>query len=262
MIAFWIYTGFLYTIRLLGILVTLGHPRWDRRWRNALTMLWARGVLRLLGIKLVLKGQLPEGQIFLVSNHLSYVDIFVFSSVLNGVYVAKSEVANWPLIGRLAQTVGTIFIDRSKRSDLVKVHGVLNAEWSFGQSVIAFPEGTSSDGHMVLPLKPGLLEFPAARGLPVHYATVSYRVDGCLERAASAVCWWGDMTFPKHFFALMGLSGIQGTLNFGVFPVQSCDRKQLAARLRREMQTDLNAARLVSCNAEETDCGSPRSAKK
>ena len=73
------------------------------------------------------------------------------------------------------------------------------------------------------------------RGLPVHYASLSYRTPPGEARADSAVCWWGDMTFPKHFFGLLKLKGFRADLAFGEQAIVGGDRKALAGRLWAEV---------------------------
>ena len=97
-----------------------------------------------------------------------------------------------------------------------------------GYGVVVFPEGTSSPGDELLAFKASLFEVPAAAGLPVHCASVSYDVPSGARPARLAVAWWGDMRFADHAFRLLSLPGVRARLAFGDAPVQAPDRKQLA----------------------------------
>ena len=105
----------------------------------------------------------------LVSNHLSYLDIVVLSSIRPCVFVAKRDVARWPLFGWLAHAAGTIFVDRERRFSTEFVNGIHEAI-AAGLPVVLFPEGTSSDGSTVLPFKSALLESAVQLRSPVAAA--------------------------------------------------------------------------------------------
>ncbi len=93
----------------------LGDPQ---RWSALVFHRWARGATTILGVKIAVQGTLPIPPFLLVSNHLSYVDVLVFASQVKCVFVARGDVARWPVIGSLCRGVNTIFIDRQKRQDV------------------------------------------------------------------------------------------------------------------------------------------------
>jgi 1-acyl-sn-glycerol-3-phosphate acyltransferase len=167
----------------------------------------------------------------LVSNHLSYVDVLVFASQLNCLFVAKKDVESWPIVGALCRSVGTIFINRSNRRDLARVNGEIAQALEDGRGVILFAEGTSTKGSSVLPFRSSLLEAAVIQGFPVSYAAVSYRVLADDPPASLSVCWWGDMTFGSHFAELLRLRRIEATVSFGSTEIRAGDRKVLAERL-------------------------------
>jgi 1-acyl-sn-glycerol-3-phosphate acyltransferase len=207
-----------------------------RRWRGFVFRHWARVVSRVLGMKLTVRGVPPPPPFFLVSNHLSYVDVVALASRLDCRFIAKSEVARWPLLGALARHFDTLFIDRRRRRDIARVNALVEAAQAEGWGVVLFPEGTSTPGAGVLPFKPGLLEPLAGAGRPVSVASVSYRTAPAHPPAREAVCWWGDAEFVPHLWALLRLPGFAATLTFGAQTVQCRDRKELARRLHRAVQ--------------------------
>lgn len=213
---------------LLGWAATLPLPRAAReRWRAGLRRAWARSAARLLGLRIERTGPLPAPPYFLVTNHLSYVDVLLLWSALDCVFLAKSEVERWPLIGFLARIGGTRFVDRRRPSDLLRVGAELRSLLQSGRGIAIFPEGTSSDGARVLAFKPPLFEVALRAGLPARCATLSYRTPPGEASARETVCWWGEMEFLPHFWRLLGLSGFVGSIDFEPEELRAPDRKQL-----------------------------------
>lgn len=185
-----------------------------------------------LRVRLDVRGPLPAAPFYLVGNHLSYLDVVVLASRLDAVFVAKSEVASWPVLGPLCRRMDTIFIDRGSRRDITRVLEHTRSALARGDGVVVFPEGTSSEGSTVLPFLPSLLATPARLGLPVRYVSLSYSTPTDETPAERSVCWWGEMTFPDHFWGLLRLESIEARLVFGADPIVAADRKRLAAELR------------------------------
>ena len=226
---FWLWAGLVFAAWQMWAVFLRG-PRYGR-WRGKMFRLWARGAARVLGLRREVHGQPPHAPSLIVANHLSYLDVIALSTVTETVFVAKSEVATWPVIGWLCRRIGTIFVNRNRKRDLGETLDALENAWRNGVSVIFFPEGTSSAGDEVLPFKPSLLEPAAQQGRPVHYAALHYRTAPDAPPARDAVCWWGAMTFPDHFFNLLKLRTVTVSLTFGAEPVRASDRKELAKEL-------------------------------
>jgi len=201
------------------------------RWRASAFRAWARIAARLLGMRLGVNGAAPRPPFMLVVNHLGYADVLALAASCGCVFVAKREVAAWPVVGRLCRLAGTIFVDRRWRRDIPRALSRIEAALDAGSGVVLFAEGTSTRGAGVLPFKSPLLEAAARRGLPVHYASLTYTVPAGEAPAEASVCWWGDMTFPKHFFALLKLKSFSARLVFGDEAIREGDRKALAAQL-------------------------------
>lgn len=216
-----------------GTLLTLPARGARDQVRRAVFRVWARGVVRILGIRVAVEGTAPEPPFLLVSNHLSYLDIVVFAATGPARFVAKREVRDWPVVGLLARTMRTVFINRTVKRDAVRALEGLADAVGDGDGVIVFAEATSSAGHRVLPFRPALLEWAARTGYPVHYASIAYRTPPGTTPAHLSVCWWGDMTFGRHLVALCRLPWIGATLRHGEAPVLESDRKRLADRLHR-----------------------------
>ena len=205
------------------------------RIRRPLFRLWGKGMMWTLGVRVSTEGKPPPRGSMIVSNHLSYLDIATLASVLPTIFVSKAEVERWPFWGTIARIGGTIFIDRRKKRDTVRVLSEIDRAFSRGDSVIVFPEATSTDGCTILPFKSSLLASAAMEGNPVEWLTVSYRTPDTGSSARNQVCWWGDAPFLPHFLGLCAVKRIDAQVTFGETPARSGDRKALAQRLHSSM---------------------------
>ena len=206
--------------------------------RNLYMYLWSKGMCGVLNIRVKTEGLPPEAPFFLVSNHLSYIDIIPLYLNLKCTFVAKKEVRSWPLLGFMVKTMGVIFIDRSRKRDVTRVNEILSKSLNKHQGMILFPEGTTSGGERLLPFRPSLLDYPASEGMPVHYATIHYRTaeEEGDRPADESVCFYGARDpFQKHVLKLAKNRRIDCTIRFCSEPVQSGDRKELAQKLHSGM---------------------------
>lgn len=220
---------------LVGRVLTLPWPRAWVRWRTLVFRGWSRRLLAVLGVQLETVGRAPDLPFFLVSNHLGYLDIPVLASHTGMVFIAKSEIAGWPVVGRVCKSVDTIFIDREARRDIPRVIARIDRQLGLGAAVALFPEGTSSEGATVLPFRPSLLEVPARGHMPVSVASLSYHIPGGETPAHLGVCWWGGMAFGPHLLNLLSIPRIRARVVFGDQQISDSDRKRLAARLRETL---------------------------
>lgn len=212
--------------------------------RSAYTipLYWHRVLWKILNIRCIVQG-VPETkrQTIFIANHLSYLDITIMAGTLPASFVAKSEVARWPVFGTLARLQRTIFVSRNaSRTHMRKEGDALEARLYDGTSLIVFAEGTSSDGRAVLPFKAGLLapilsHERAAEMLIQPVSIVIEQVDGRSpdqdEGARDLYAWHGDMTMLPH---LWGFTGGKGAVIRLIFhPARPAkdftDRKALAA---------------------------------
>lgn len=202
----------------------LARAKWLQRW--------SQRVLADLNIRVERRGNPPSTGL-LVSNHLSYLDIIILAAAQPMVFVAKSEIRRWPVLGRLARWAGTLFVRRDRRSDVAKFDGAFAEVVKAGVILVMFPEGTSSDGQQVLPFYSSLFE-PAVSGRwPVSAARIGYTLPG--GSVENEICYWGDMTFLPHFLHLLTREKITASVVYGSTRSSNMDRKQLARRLHEEV---------------------------
>ena len=195
--------------------------------------IWAVAVSRLMGIRFRIEGAPPDPPFFLVSNHLSYVDILPYFIYLDCVFIAKSEIRSWPLIGKMAASVGVIFIDRELKRDVRRVNRLIASNITEKVGVVLFPEGTSTGGDRVKEFKSALLRFAAQNDFPVSYASIRYWTGDPGKSPSEWICWWGDMTFADHFFNMLKLKSFDTIVTFGDNRVSDTDRKKLARKLHQ-----------------------------
>lgn len=236
LVSFLAVTLFMYSLIMLSLLGKVFGLNYDKA-RGYLLRTWGRLSCRVIGIELEIVGNPPEPPFLLVSNHLSYVDIFVLFSQLRCLFVAKSDVKTWPLIGFIVKTCGILFIDRNRKRDVTRVNTLISKNITEDQGIILFPEGTTSPGLEILPFRTSLLEFPADRNFPVSYAALSYATkEESDDPAYESVCWWTDIPFFNHFFELLKMKGFKAKIHFGSASIHDNDRKRLAEKLHQEVQ--------------------------
>jgi 1-acyl-sn-glycerol-3-phosphate acyltransferase len=178
-------------VTLMGLCVQLIFFAWVKpRTARHIVTLWSRTMLVCLGVRLLrtdARTQTAEKNTALfVSNHVSWLDILVLQASAPVVFVAKSEIKTWPVLGWMVALAGTCFIHRERRTALRGVHTALTAHLLAGQSVCIFPEGTTSDGTQVLPFHGGLLQAAIDAQVAVQPMRLDYS-----DRAAAYV---GDIT--------------------------------------------------------------------
>jgi 1-acyl-sn-glycerol-3-phosphate acyltransferase len=242
-IAFCLLTAFFYLLWLVFTPFLLASERASYRWRSVNFRRWARATATLLRMRVTVKGTAPRAPFFLVSNHLSYIDVITFASQLDAVFVAKSDVAGWPFLGIVCRSMGTIFVNRASQKDVVRVNALIGRALTESKGVLLFPEGTSTAGDEILPFHSALLEPCVVAGCPVSFAAIHYQTPTYRSSARCSVCWWGDMRFLPHLYRLFQLHSFEATLAFGSHALRADDRKTLARELQRAVSAKFLEAR-------------------
>lgn len=193
---------------------------------------------RMFGLKVRTVGvPVRERPVLYAANHLSYLDILVFSSLIPVSFVAKKDVADWPFFGLLARLQKTVFVDRA-RSAIRTSERQVQIALSEGRPLMLFPEGTSSDGRCVLPFRSSLFgpleSFPGTLVQPV-----TLRLEGEVSQARrDAYAWYGDMDLLPHLWAF---ARSRGACVWVVFheplTTQNRDRKTLARLAQEAVET-------------------------
>jgi lyso-ornithine lipid O-acyltransferase len=216
---------------------------WRIRLRGALSLeqraRWlqdsSRRILAALHISSRIEG-IPPARGIVISNHLSYLDIVIFSAAMPCSFVAKAEISRWPYFGEAARAGGTLFIDRGSRASADRVAAQIADRLAYPVPVLFFPEGTSTDGSAVRRFHSRLFDPATCAGAPVTAAAIRYiRPDNGPERE---LCWYGDEPFLPHLWRVLGSGSFQAELRFGQ-PRIYTDRRVAA----RETQAEVSAMR-------------------
>ncbi len=216
-----------------------------RGWPLArrLPFLWHRVAARLIGLRLHLAGAPAEGRpLLLVANHQSWADIVALGAVMPLSFIAKSEVAGWPIFGLLARLQRTVFVEREARGRTGEQADAIGERLNAGDAMVLFAEGTTSDGNRVLPFKTAL--FGAAQAslrrsgkdavlvqpVSIAYTKANGIAMGRYGRPLAA--WPGDVELAPHLLAFLREGAVDAEIRFGEpirFDAQS-DRKAVARR--------------------------------
>ncbi|HSW64848.1 MAG TPA: 1-acyl-sn-glycerol-3-phosphate acyltransferase [Dissulfurispiraceae bacterium] len=187
-------------------------PRFRSGVRARCTQLWATLVSAVLGIRIVQCGEVwplvQNEAYFIVSNHVSYVDIIVLASVRPVAFLSKQDVKDWPILGRLASFAGTVFVNRHSRRAALPAMQEIEERIVHDVSVVVFPEGTTSDGLRLLEFKSTFFDLPVRARLPVLPVALRYMsVDGRTVPAdvVPPVAWFGDVPLAPNVWQLFGM---------------------------------------------------------
>jgi len=210
--------------------------------------IWFSGVAWLCNLRITVNGTpLNRPGTLYVGNHVSYLDVPVLGLLIDGSFVAKEDVRDWPLFGLCARIYRTVFIRRDAR-DALNQRADMTDRLVAGQSLILFPEGTSSDGKQVLPFKTALFaiagdgadggDVKAPWVQPVSISYPRYADGRPLDRGLQALyAWYGDMTLFPHLLSVFGLKGalVEVTFHPPVTALQFTGRKELATHCRKQV---------------------------
>lgn len=194
---------------------------------------WSRRTLPRMGIRVEVAGAPPSAGL-IASNHLSYLDILVYSAIAPCAFVAKREVRAWPAVGWIATLAGTIYVDRSRRSETHTIQPEIQSALAHGLRLFLFPEGTSSDGSRVLPFHSSLFQPAVDLRVPVSAASIEYAItDGV---AASEACYFGTMKLFPHLINLLGKHSVIARVNFSSNSFLFTERKQASLKMHEEVE--------------------------
>ena len=226
-------------------------------WRlaQALPAFFHRQVLRIIGVSVETRGgEAARRPLLIVANHVSWLDIIVLGAAAPLSFIAKSEVAGWPVIGLLARLQRTFFIERQKRARTGAAASAIAERLQQGDAMVLFGEGTTGDGIHVLPFRSALLG--AAREAlgdgtaPVYVQPLALRYvrRGGLPIGRGAmpdISWAGDEDLAPHLVGVLSGGPIDVVLSWGeAVPYETgTDRKALARHLEDEVRRMVGAAR-------------------
>lgn len=222
---------------------------------TAAPRLWHRIVIRLLGIRIHRIGSIAaERPLLIASNHVSWSDIVVLGSIADVHFIAKAEMATWPVFGLLAKCQRSVFVDRDQRRRSGAQASEIGARIADGDPMVLFAEGTTGDGNVMLPFKSTL--FGAAKAamtdggaervyiqpVAIVYTRLHGMPMGRQHRVHAA--WIGDSVLVPHIGALLREGAMDVEVHFGApiaFTAQS-RRKEVAAAAEAEVRRMMASA--------------------
>jgi 1-acyl-sn-glycerol-3-phosphate acyltransferase len=234
------------SIKLLRLLLLLIDGGLEVTWRwSHLTPLqaqervmnWAQRACRVLGVSVEVNGDMSHpGPLLVVSNHISWLDILIYLSIRPVRFVAKSEVKSWPVVGRFASACRTLFVTRASKKDALRVVHQMVQALSAGDIVAIFPEGTTTQGHDVLPFHANLMQASVSSNSSVQAVHIAYECrDGA--RMITEPSFIGDDTLVGSIWTILGLAPFRARVTWSEVQARGeRDRRELAQDLHQTVR--------------------------
>ena len=223
------------------LIVWLRFGSLDKPGRQARIAWWSATMFTRLGMQLQVQGRFKPGAKLIVANHVSWLDILAIHAVCpQARFVSKADVRRWPLINRLVDAADTLYIERERRRDAMRVVHQTAEALRAGDTVAVFPEGTTGAGPELLPFHANLLQAAIATGTPVQPAVLRF-ADG-QQRFSPAVEFVGDTTLLQSLWRVASARGLRAHVS--VLPPMAsahADRRALAEHLRETIAAELPA---------------------
>jgi 1-acyl-sn-glycerol-3-phosphate acyltransferase len=204
--------------------------------RSRLVHWWSKNLLAIFSIDLIVHGPQElfthKKSSLVVSNHISWIDIHVINAISPVIFVAKSDVASWPIFGWVARKIGTIFIVREKLSDIKRVLNLMHQYLSQNKKICIFPEGTSTDGKTVLNFRSNLFQAAINANVDVLPICIQYKEGG---QYSDVTAFIGDMGLVDSIKKMMGSSKIEVHVHI-LDPISELDtRHNLASQAHQHI---------------------------
>lgn len=191
--------------------------------RNRILRLWSRVLLVICGMRLRVAGHVPAAElaatgisatppgVLQLANHISWIDVYALNAALPSRFVAKSEIADWPLLGPLVSLVGTLYIERGRRHAVAMINHKVRDRLLDGEAIAIFPEGTTTDGTTLLPFHSNLVAPAIEVGCDVWPVALRYLEGGAPSTAAAFV---GDMGLVTCLWNILVARGLTAEVAF------------------------------------------------
>ncbi|MDY6992096.1 MAG: lysophospholipid acyltransferase family protein [Pseudomonadota bacterium] len=219
----------------MGLAVVLFSPRLPlvKRWRTTVVQMWSQRLCRLCGLQINCSGQIASAPTLFVANHISWLDIFALLATFPMTFVAKQEVARWPVIGWLVQRVGTLFIARGQFRAAAEVSARMTTALGHQTNILFFPEGTSTRGDMVKRFHARLFQAAIETEAWVQPIALRYPHEAGLNPSAPYV---DDDNLFNHLWQILEASPLSLEICFCTpISAQHQKRRELAEYARAEI---------------------------
>ncbi len=211
----------------------------DAAQRHARIQWWSIKTLRLMGIAMRVEGTLQPGGALLAANHVSWLDITALHAVVpQARFVSKADIQSWPLLSHLADAAGTLYLERERKRDALRVVHLVAQALSEGQAVAVFPEGTTSNGHALLPFHANLFQAAIVTSTPVQ--PIALRFSDAHGPVSAAVEFVGSTTLVESLWRVACAEGLIAHVTLmPARPSAGAERRALAQQLRRDIDMQL-----------------------
>ncbi len=240
-------------------IIKLRFARYAAGRREARIAWWSSKLLRVLGLQLVVKGDVPplsQGML-VVCNHVSWLDIAAVHAVLpHARFVSRSDVLHWPVIGTMVAGAGTLFIERERKRDALRVLKHMTQALAAGQTVAVFPEAQVSDGHALLPFHANLFHAATSTGAVVLPLCLRFSDD---DGAVSAATYYvGETTLLQSAWRITRTRNIVVTVEvLQAIDVMGMDRRMVASASREAIREALDRHDRQHPGASRTHASAP-----
>ena len=237
LIIFFIYIFFGITLGLLLLLI-YGNNWYTHIVGRNIKLIWTKGAAFILGLRIKYKGKPCHEPKLIVSNHISWLDIVAIGATQPCVFIAKSSVVRWPVIGQLARISGTLFLDRQNRKDLSKVMRKGKSAIENGISLVFFPEATTTDGKQIKSFHPSIYQ----TAIDSHCSTQAIAISYPEINMASPAPYIDNDSFMSHLIRILSTPSINICLEYCT-PIPTTynhDRKKLATSTQAQVTKALS----------------------
>ncbi|WP_375460873.1 lysophospholipid acyltransferase family protein [uncultured Enterovirga sp.] len=234
--------------------------RWNWRLAGRLPIAFHRLFLRLFSVRVTVLGAPPSAATpsLVLANHVSWLDISVISSLVPLSFIAKQEIAGWPLVGALARLQRCVFLDRGRKAATAEVNAVVARRLAAGDHIVLFPEGTTGDGLRLLPFRSSLvgaaraaLSEPSLDTIRLQPLAIVYTARNGLpvtRREMPDIAWYGDMELAPHLSAFVRHGPLDVVVVWGdpILFDAATDRKRASAEAENAVRSALRQVRTGS----------------
>lgn len=232
--------GIIIAAIIFPVLDVLCKPTSAKPKRDALKLAWLNWFGAIVGLHVSKEGKMPDKPCLLVSNHVSWLDIIVLGSFSPAYFVAKSDILAWPVIGYLAKQGGTLFVRRGEKQQAKAISEEMVWLLKQNRTVIAFPEGTTTNGETVLPFHASLFQAALLTKATVQPVAIQY-----LGKAKGYAPFIGEDAFVPHLVRMLSLDKVEVRVAF-------LPTLHTAGKNRQSMSHDARALIMNSVSGEKT----------
>ncbi len=203
---------------------------------------WLKKLLALYHVEVVVHGSNVESPKMIVANHVSWLDVVILSSLYPGHFIAKSEIRSWPVMGAMISSIGTLFVQRGKRSEIKKLSLHVGQILKNKSSVVFFPEGKTGDGKQINNLHSGLFESAITAGMDVQPILVVYKDSSGYP--SQVMPYLKGQNLYQSIMAVLGETAGEKKITahlFALDPIATKDfsRKEIGAKVKQQLSLQL-----------------------